>query len=140
MMVQIQQISSWRSVYGSEMRDPTPLQLPGGSFDQTILMMTIAQAKRLAFKKLFQPVQKFQVAPPAARGASPAGLAASSKHLGFTTADYSQQSRAPMRKESPNPGASDSQKTGYQSRYPTKKTSQLSAKKDGERGQSRDHK
>ncbi len=61
--VQIQQISSWRSVYGSDMGGPMPLQLPGG-FDETIPMTTIAQAKKLVFKKPFMPVKKFQVVPP----------------------------------------------------------------------------
>ncbi len=80
-MRQIQQILSWQSMYGSEMGDPMLPQLLGG-FDQTIPMTAIAQAKRLAFKKPYRPVRTFQVTPLAARGVSPAGLAASSLQLG----------------------------------------------------------
>ncbi len=62
MTLQLLQISSWRSVYGSEMGDPMLPQLPGG-FNQTILMTVIAQVKKPAFKKLWRPVQTFQVTP-----------------------------------------------------------------------------
>ncbi len=119
------------------MGDPTPPQLPGGGFDQTILMMVIAQAKKPTFKKPFQPVQKFQAMSLAARGASHAGSAASLMHLGFTATDYS-QARAPVHEESPSLGVLDRQRTEHHSQGPTKKTSQSSAKKDGERCQSRD--
>ncbi len=111
-MVQIQQISSWRSIFGSDMGDPMLPQLPGG-FDETIPMTMIAQAKKLAFKKPFWLVKMFQVTLLAARGVSPAGSAASSMQLGITTAGYS-QSRTPMHVESPSPGAMDQQGTGHQ--------------------------
>ncbi len=129
MTVQIPQISSWQSVYGSEMGDPTLPQLPGG-FDQTIPMMAITQAKKPMFKKPFQPVKTFQVTPLAARGVLPAGSAASSMQLGITTASYI-QSKKPMCVESPSPGASDQQRTENQSQDMTKKSSQSSVMRDG---------
>ncbi len=48
--LQLQQISSWRSMYSSEMGDPMPPQLPGG-FDQMIPMTMIVHVKKPAFKK-----------------------------------------------------------------------------------------
>ncbi len=112
MMLQIQQISSWQSVYSSEMGDPMPPQLPDGF--QTIPMTAIAQAKQPAFKKLWQPVQTFQVTPPAARGMSPAGSATSSMLLGITAATYIEKPK-PACVESPGPDATDRKRTEHQS-------------------------
>ncbi len=123
-MLQLQQISSWRSVYGSEMGDPMPLQLLGG-FDQMIPTTTIAQAKKLPFKKPWQLVQTFQVTPQA-RGMSPAGSATSSMQPGVTTATYVAKTKARCM-ESPSPDAPDRKRTEHQSRDPTKKMSQSSA-------------
>ncbi len=105
--MQVQQITAWRSVYGSEMGEPMLPQLPGG-FDETIPTMTIAQYKQLAFKKPFIPVKRFQVMLPA-RAVSPAGSAVSSMHMGVSAADCSQQSRAPTREGSPSPSVMDRQ-------------------------------
>ncbi len=88
------------------MGDLTPPQLLGGGFAQTIPMLVITQVKKPMFKKPFWPVRTFRMMPLAARGMSPAGSAASSMHLGFTAADYS-QARAPTRGESPSLGAMD---------------------------------
>ncbi len=60
--MQIQQISTWRSIYGSEMGELTLPQLPGG-LDETIPMTMITQYKKLAFKKPFILVKRFQVTP-----------------------------------------------------------------------------
>ncbi len=128
--MKIQQISTWQSIYGSEMGDLASLQVQGGGFDETILMTMLAQYKKPVFKKPYTLVQKFQVMP-LARATSPAGSAISSMHLGVSAADYSQQSRAPRRKESPSLSAMDRQRTGHQSRDPTKKTLQSSVKRNG---------
>ncbi len=56
--LQIQQISEWWSIFGSEHGEPALLQLLGG-FDETIPTTMIIQHKRLAFKKPFILVQKF---------------------------------------------------------------------------------
>ncbi len=106
-MVQIQQTSEWWSIFGSEHGDPAPPQLPGG-FDEAIPTMMIVQHKRPTFKRPFAPVQRFRVAP-LARAASPAGSTASSMHLGVSTADYSQKSKASAWEESPSPSAMDRQ-------------------------------
>ncbi len=111
MMLQIQQVSSWRSIYGSEMGDPMLLQLLGG-FDQTIPTMTIAQTKLPASKKPFRPVKTFQVTPPVARIMSPAGSAASSMQLGVAAATYTAMKK-PVRMDSPSPGASDRKRTEH---------------------------
>ncbi len=92
-------------------------------------MMAITQAKKPAFKKPFRLVKTFQVTPLAARGMSPAGLAASSMQLGITAAGYT-PSKKHMHVESPSPGASDWQRTEHQGRDTTKKTSQSLAKRD----------
>ncbi len=101
-MLQIQQISSWRSVYSSEMGDTMLLQSLGG-FDQTILMTTITQAKQPMFKKPFILVHTFQVTP-TTRGVSPAGSATSSMQVGITTAAYVAKKK-PACMESPSPEA-----------------------------------
>ncbi len=117
-MLQIQHISSWRSVYGSEMGDPIPLQSPG-AFNQTILMPMIAQAKKPMFKKPFVLVRTFQVTPPA-RDASPAGLATSSMQMGITTTAYVEKKK-PACMESPSPEPLERKRMEHQSRDPTKK-------------------
>ncbi len=89
---QVQQISHWRSTFGSKMGDPTPPHLLGG-LDETILTMMIAQYRNPMFRKLYTLVKKFQVML-GARATSPAGLAISSMHLGVSAADYSQRAPA----------------------------------------------
>ncbi len=59
-MMQIQQISAWQSIFGSDMGGLMLPQVPGG-FDETIPTTTIAQYRKPAFKKPFVPVKKFQV-------------------------------------------------------------------------------
>ncbi len=121
-MLQIQQISSWRSMYGSEMGDPMVPQLLGG-FDQTIPMTTIAQVKKPMFKKLLLPVCTFQVTPPA-RGILPAGLAASLLQMGVTAAAYV-VTKKPAHMESPSLEMLERKRTEHQNRDPTKKVQSL---------------
>ncbi len=113
-MVQIQQISTWQSSYGSEMGDPAPAQQPMIGLDEVILTMMIMQYRQQpVLKKPLALVRRFQVQTTSpviqARNASPAGLAASSIHLGASAANYSKKSKASMREESPSPSVQDRQ-------------------------------
>ncbi len=102
MTLQMQQISSWQSVYGSKMGDPMSPQLLGG-FKQTIPMTAITQVKKPAFKKPWRPA--FQVAPPA-RTASLTGLTMSSMQPGDTATTYVPKPKLAC-VESPSPDAPD---------------------------------
>ncbi len=62
MTVQIQQISTWRSAYGSEMGDPVLPQQQASGLDKVIPTMMIMQYQQQpVFKKPLAPVRRFQV-------------------------------------------------------------------------------
>ncbi len=142
MMVQIQQISTWQSSFGSEMGDPTPSQQQMGGLDETILTTMITQYQQLVFKKLYTLVRRFhiQMTLPViqARTMSPVGSAASLIHLGASAADYSGKEKAPAWEEGPSPSAMDGQQTEHEGRDLTKKMSPSTAKADKDRGCSKE--
>ncbi len=112
--MQIQQITTWRSSFGSKMGDLAPVQQQATSLDEVIPTMTVMQyCQQLVFKRPLALVKRFQVKVTLpgkqARMASPAGLAISSVHLGASAADNSQRSRASAREESPSLSAQDRQ-------------------------------
>ncbi len=62
MMVQIQQIDSWRSSFGSNQGDPVPPQLWLASLDDDIPTTMVMQFHlQLQFKWPFEPPKKFRI-------------------------------------------------------------------------------
>ncbi len=113
MTVQIQQISTWQSSFGSEMGDPMPPQQQTGGLDETIPTTMITQYWQPVFKKPYMLVRRFQIqmTPPViwAGIALPAGSAASLIHLGASAANYSAKEKVPMWEESSSLSAMDKQ-------------------------------
>ncbi len=114
MMVQIQQIDTWWSSFGSEMGDLTLVQQQATGLDEVIPTMTVMHyCQQPMFKRPLALVKRFQVqaTPPGkqARIALPMGSGVSLVHLGASTADYSQRSKAPTWEESPSLSAQDRQ-------------------------------
>ncbi len=126
MMVQIQQIDSWRSSFGSEMGVTALPQQQATSLDDDIPAMMVMQFRpQPQFKRPLAPPKKFRVKPTPpgkwSRMVSPAGSMQSSVHLGEGAADYSQRAKTPTWEQSPSPSAQDRQQDEHESRDPTKK-------------------
>ncbi|MCP4549215.1 MAG: hypothetical protein GY835_22405, partial [bacterium] len=124
----LQQISTYRSVVGSEMGDPVPMQHLPAAMDEVVPPSTAVAFPVSFFRRPQRPAPKFPIDRPAAgmlarpqpqlsRTASPAGSRASSVLAGEGAREVSARARS----ESTSPAGS--QPTGqHESRDKTKKT------------------
>ncbi len=110
----LQQITSWRSVLGSEMGDPALAQQLLTALDEAVPPLMVMHFHPGFFKRP-HPLLQFGIdkplAPKSMTKSHTVSPAPSSVHVGEGAAEVSQR----MWEQSPSPGASDRQQTRHES-------------------------
>ncbi|MCP4548021.1 MAG: hypothetical protein GY835_16270, partial [bacterium] len=125
MVMALEQINTYRSVLGSEMGDPVPIQQLPTTLDEVVPPTAATAFKEGFFRrpllvaqfKIDQKAPRAVVRPPS-RGSSPAVSSASSVGMGEGAADIARRARA----ESLSPGTGAEQRDQRASRDTAKKT------------------